>query len=113
LSNRLWNMTSSQGTQWKFSTVNIGNLIGPEPKGWKVRFSYTPTSSQFAYLTDSVALDDISFVNCNPNDYLRPLKCNFENDLCGWENRIVGTQFNWTRTNGSTDSPDTGPAGDQ
>jgi len=36
-------MTSSQGTQWKFSTVNIGNLIGPEPKGWKVRFSYTPT----------------------------------------------------------------------
>ena len=113
LSNQLWNVSTSQGPQWMFSALNIGKLIGPGPNGWKIRFLYTPTTASFVYLTDSVALDDISFVNCNPNDYLRPVKCDFEKDICGWENRIGGTQFNWTRINGSTDSLDTGPGGDQ
>ncbi len=48
------------------------------------------------YNRDDIALDDISFTNCNPNDFLLPVKCNFEVDFCGWSNDAVA-DFIWIR----------------
>ena len=39
----------------------------------------------------------------------RFVDCNFEDNLCFWQNELVGTQFNWTLHKGSTDSFGTGP----
>lgn len=111
LSKSVWNLTSSQGTNWFFASVNIGEALGGIESGWKIRFTSSPT--KYSYFYDSIAIDDISFVNCNPNDYLKPIKCDFETDFCGWENQPYNTQFNWTRNKGETDSYDTGPPGDQ
>lgn len=115
LSQSLWNVTSSQGPSWKFSTINIGAALGLLASGWKIQYSSEPNTNSFSfsYFNDEIALDDISFVNCNPNDHLKPLKCDFETDFCGWSNDLVNTQFNWTRYKGSTDSDETGPPGDQ
>ena len=110
LSKSLWNVSSSQAPNWKFGTLNIGKELGEIETGWKISYSYKPTS-YFFY--DPVAIDDISFVNCNPNDYLKPVKCDFERDFCGWENQPYNTQFNWTRNKDETDSIETGPPGDQ
>ncbi|XP_069502716.1 MAM and LDL-receptor class A domain-containing protein 1 [Ambystoma mexicanum] len=45
-------------------------------------------------------------VNCNPD-----LQCNFENGLCNWE-QDTDDNFNWTRINGPTPTPNTGPMKD-
>ena len=35
--------------------------------------------------------------------------CDFEDNLCNWQNEVVGTKFNWTLHKGSTSSIGTGP----
>ena len=59
-----------------------------------------------------MAIDDISFTNCNAEDYLLPVKCNFEIDFCGWSNDLTA-DFNWSRNQGVTPTFNTGPSGDQ
>jgi len=113
LSTRLWNITNSQGLNWIQSAVNIGKIVGSQISGWKLRFSSTITGQAITYFNDAVAIDDISFVKCNPNNLYQEIKCNFSTDFCGFTNEIVNTQFNWTRIKGTTSTDDTGPPGDQ
>jgi hypothetical protein len=84
-------------------------MVGPLSSGWRLMLDAVPIRSPF---TDDIAIDDINFVNCNPNDYLLSVKCDFEKDYCGFMNDSTGN-FNWTRNKGKTSSDETGPPGDQ
>lgn len=92
-----------------YSTVNIGKITKGLARGWRVRFEASLNDTR----KSDIAIDDISFVNCNPNDYLLSFKCDFETNFCGWYNEVVGSKFNWTRNKGQTTSDETGPPGDQ
>jgi hypothetical protein len=100
LSNQLWNVSSSQGANWTYATVNIGKAIGMILSGWRINFEALPNTSGTTAFSDDVAIDDIAFTNCNPVDYLRSSKCDFEADFCGWTNVTDNTKFNWTRQKG-------------
>lgn len=131
---KLWNTTSKMN-EWQHGTVYIGNLLGQLLKGWEVQFEALPDSISLG-INDTLAIDvknliiiyksllllllliylflkDISFINCNPNDYLRPLKCDFDIDFCNWMNSPLNTNLNWTRAKASTVSYSTGPSADQ
>lgn len=110
LSSPIWTKFTSINSTWTYSTIKLGNYTTGLSQGWKLKFA--------AYLNDTarssrISLDDISFSNCNPNDYLAPLKCSFDDGFCGWTNDVVNSKFNWTRNKGSTSSIETGPPGDQ
>lgn len=108
-SRQIWNKIGSQGPNWNFETVSLGDIVGPLSKGWHLTYEAIPMRSPFP---DDIAIDDISFVNCNPSDYLLSVKCDFEKDYCGFSNDTTGN-FNWDRKKGKTDTDDTGPPGDQ
>ena len=118
LSNRtktknVWVKTGSQSPNWLLGTVNLGTSLGELAPGWNLQFESEPSLTGVSAFSDDIAIDDISFSNCNPADHLKPLRCNFDKDFCGWANDPTGSNFNWTRNNGSTSSDDTGPPGDQ
>ncbi|MEQ2262193.1 hypothetical protein XENORESO_000720, partial [Xenotaenia resolanae] len=61
-----------------------------------------------------VAVDDISFINCETSyepPALPSYGCTFEDDLCVW---IQGAEdeLDWRSGSGPTETPNTGPAGD-
>ena len=111
LSDAIWTRTFSPPF-WYSAAVNVGKLIGPQTQGWKLRFEALPNSTTISNYNDKIALDDISFTDCNPTDHLLPLKCDFEVGLCGWSSDLTESEFTWIRNNGSTDSAQTGPPGD-
>jgi hypothetical protein len=51
-----------------------------------IQLSVQPARTFVASTTDDVGIDDISFVNCNPNGALPNISCTFENGLCNWNN---------------------------
>lgn len=64
-----------------------------------------------ASASQDIAIDDISFTNCNPKATPPSLNCSFETDLCGWSQDQFDS-FDWRRNNGSTASKNTGPMND-
>ena len=38
-------------------------------------------------MNESLAIDDISFVECSPNEREQVFSCNFDSDMCGWRNQ--------------------------
>ena len=122
-------------SQWYLVTVNTSQL-GPLAKGWKLRIESAPyLNGPSADFQDTIAIDDILFADCaenllfcfgnffdfnslltgligNPNDYLLPLRCSFENDFCGWSNSVAA-KIPWQRSKGKTEGLMTGPSNDQ
>jgi hypothetical protein len=107
----IWNATQNQGQDWFYSAVPLKS--GFLNKDWRIVLESLPSFNVGPTFNDIISIDDITFSNCNPDDFLRPLKCDFENGFCGWINGYPQSEFNWTRISGSTSSTGTGPVGDQ
>lgn len=101
----------NQGRGWHKGTAYIGKQLGAINSRFTIQLSVQPARTFVASTTDDVGIDDISFVNCNPNGALPNISCTFENGLCNW-NQALDDDFQWTVKNGSTPSPGTGPSGD-
>ena len=107
----LWSRTGSQGPGWRKGVVYIGQKLGALGGGLKMRFEAQPVRGFAATSTADIAIDDISFSNCNPSLQPPNVACNFDTDLCVWTN-AADDKFDWSRKNGSTSSPGTGPRTD-
>ncbi|CAF4086941.1 unnamed protein product, partial [Rotaria sordida] len=103
----LWSRSSAPANRWNRATVNVG----ANPAGWRLFFDLEPNLDFFGAWTDDVAIDDISFSQCNANRSQYIIGCDFEMDFCSWTTNGLG-DFNWTRTSSTTPSTDTGPSGD-
>ena len=99
----------SQGNQWTKAVAYIGQKLGPLAKGYRITIEVTDSFQRTA--ANNVAIDDITFKNCNPQSKLADVTCNFDKDFCSWTND-VNDQFDWTRKNGATSSSGTGPSTD-
>ncbi|XP_041467508.1 MAM and LDL-receptor class A domain-containing protein 1-like [Lytechinus variegatus] len=88
---------------------------GPSDDSW--RFGQVSISSSHRYkavieatrgdgVQGDIAIDDVEIIRgaCPPPGF-----CDFQSDLCGWSQEVVQDQWDWLRTSGGTDSPNTGP----
>lgn len=103
--------SGNHGNSWHKKTVYIGRQFGTIAQGYHIRFEASPAKVTVASGKADVAIDDITFQNCNPGTPPPTATCNFDTDLCSWQNS-VNDQFDWTRNNGSTKSVGTGPRAD-
>ncbi|XP_041460944.1 MAM and LDL-receptor class A domain-containing protein 2-like [Lytechinus variegatus] len=102
-------------------TQEVGNPLftrsGPSDDSW--RFGQVSISSSHRYkavieasraqgdnIQGDIAVDDLEIFR---GTCLRKGFCDFQNDLCGWSQEVVQDQWDWLRSSGSTDSPNTGP----
>ncbi|XP_071956926.1 MAM and LDL-receptor class A domain-containing protein 2-like [Antedon mediterranea] len=67
---------------------------------------HQPTNGQCLH---DIAIDDVSLTD---GDCPRAGDCNFETDLCIWENDYISDDFDWLIGSGETDSLYTGPTTD-
>lgn len=111
VSTPIWTQQPQIDFGWRLGSVNIGESLGELSSGWKIRFEALTKQGQISF-DDNVAIDDIAFTNCNPEDHLRPLRCDFENGWCGWSN-VIDNQLNWTRAKKKDEGSFAGPPGDQ
>ncbi|XP_054714592.1 LOW QUALITY PROTEIN: MAM and LDL-receptor class A domain-containing protein 2-like [Uloborus diversus] len=105
---RLWNAPTPT-SEWVRHEVKLRQNNN---RGSLIRFSSYP---DWRYYTKEkrVALDDISFMNCNPKELL--VDCDFDDEsfnggMCHWLNGNAYLQ--WRRGNGSTSTNFTGPTSD-
>lgn len=108
----VYTKSGNQGNRWVQGTVYIGQKMGALSQGFTVDFKVGPGRNfGSASRSDDIAIDDITFNNCNPRQAAPNLNCDFEKDLCAWNQGInsVDDVFDWTRTKGSTASSFTGP----
>ncbi|MBN3307353.1 MLRP2 protein, partial [Amia calva] len=108
----MWSHSNSTGNQWNAEYINLGRLS----ESYRILFSSQPrvNPSGSAAATDDIAIDDISFKNCETSyqpPALPPCNCSFESDLCGWVQGATD-DFDWERRAGPTDTPNTGPEAD-
>uniref|UniRef100_A0AAY5KAR3 MAM domain-containing protein n=2 Tax=Esox lucius TaxID=8010 RepID=A0AAY5KAR3_ESOLU len=104
----LWSRTLPTAPQWRPEHLPLGQLLP-----YQVVFS-SRTGNSVSAERCAVALDDISFLNCDSSyqpPALSAFGCSFEEDLCGWVQGAEEEQ-DWLRRSGPTDTPNTGPAGD-
>lgn len=108
----LWSRSHNTVSHWTPEQLPVG--LHQQP--YKVWFSsisnVTPTDATAAGHT--VAVDDISFLNCEKSyqpPALSACGCSFEDGLCVW---VQGAQddLTWLSRSGPTETPNTGPAGD-
>ncbi|XP_076601667.1 MAM and LDL-receptor class A domain-containing protein 1-like [Chaetodon auriga] len=108
----LWSRSHNTVSHWTPEHLPIGLHHQP----YKVWFSGLSKGTQMdaAAADDVVAVDDISFLNCE-NSYQPPAlsacDCSFEEPLCVW---VQGAEdeLDWLSRSGPTETPNTGPAGD-
>ncbi|XP_031666604.1 MAM and LDL-receptor class A domain-containing protein 2 [Oncorhynchus kisutch] len=105
----LWSRTLTTAPQWRPEHLPLGQHLQP----YKVVFRSLAGES-LSDVSRAVALDDISFLNCDTSyqpPALSAYDCSFERDLCGWMQGAEEEQ-DWQVKSGPTDTPNTGPAGD-
>ncbi|KAK1787196.1 hypothetical protein P4O66_017048 [Electrophorus voltai] len=101
----LWTRYHSTEAQWVLEHLALGKL----QQRYRIVFSSENTSHHRA-----IALDDISFVNCETSyqpPALSATDCSFEEGLCAWTQGSV-EDTDWLRNTGPTGRVNTGPAGD-
>ncbi|XP_041658947.1 MAM and LDL-receptor class A domain-containing protein 1 [Cheilinus undulatus] len=106
----LWSRSHNTGSHWTPEQLPIG--LHQQP--YKVWFSTLTKAAHVDPSDYSVAIDDISFVNCEKSyqpPALSACGCSFEDGLCGW---VHGAEDNsdWHSGSGPTETPNTGPSGD-
>ncbi|XP_061588557.1 MAM and LDL-receptor class A domain-containing protein 2 [Cololabis saira] len=106
----LWSRSHSTVSRWTPEHLPVS--LYPEP--YKISFSSINRANQGAARKHVVALDDISFLNCEASykpPALSSFGCTFEDGLCVW---VHGAEenLNWISGSGPTETPNTGPAGD-
>ena len=89
--------TITRPGNWQYYSVHIGQL----PAGYQIEImGDSNLYPQFGPYID-MALDDIKFVNCDPNVQLPGgnLTCDFENGMCGWTDLNLGStnRIDWVR----------------
>nr|XP_039270832.1 MAM and LDL-receptor class A domain-containing protein 1-like [Styela clava] len=88
----VWFRVGTEGKLWSEQYAPIGK----RPSGFKVEFRGIP--SPLAVGTTDISLDDIEFINCDPN-YLPSerydLTCTFEDGMCGWYQEQDKDDFDW------------------
>ncbi|KAK1172074.1 MAM and LDL-receptor class A domain-containing protein 2-like isoform X2 [Acipenser oxyrinchus oxyrinchus] len=108
----VWSHWNSTGNHWNAEYANVGEMKEP----YRILFISQPRLNldNSASATDDIALDDISFRNCE-NSYQPPAlpsyNCTFETDMCGWVQGVTDN-FDWQRRSGPTETHNTGPTGD-
>ncbi|KAM4729149.1 apical endosomal glycoprotein [Anableps anableps] len=108
----LWSRSHNTVSHWTLAHMPIGLFQQPN-KVWFSSISKAtgPISSTGDHV---VAVDDISFINCETSyepPALSSYGCTFEDGLCVW---VQGAEdeLNWHSGSGPTETPNTGPAGD-
>ncbi|XP_063741754.1 MAM and LDL-receptor class A domain-containing protein 1 [Eleginops maclovinus] len=106
----LWSRSHNTVSHWTPEHLPVGL----HPQTYKVWFSSMNTVTQTDTGDHVVAVDDISFLNCETSyqpPALSACGCSFEDGLCVW---VQGAEdeLDWLSRTGPTETPNTGPAGD-
>ncbi|XP_041365734.1 MAM and LDL-receptor class A domain-containing protein 1-like [Gigantopelta aegis] len=107
----LFAKSGSQRLAWRRGYAYLGLRMGSPQKGWKLQFVAYPARGFSPTQTSDIAIDDISFSRCDPKIYPPNIACNFEKNLCSWQ-QAKDDVFDWTRKIGPTSTMGTGPAAD-
>ncbi|XP_034558606.1 MAM and LDL-receptor class A domain-containing protein 2 [Notolabrus celidotus] len=104
----LWSRSHNTGSHWTPEQLPLG--LHQQP--YTVWFSAIQSDSTAR--DHIVAVDDISFLNCEKSyqpPALSACGCSFEDSLCSW---VQGAEdeLDWLSRSGPTETPNTGPAGD-
>ncbi|KAK2822608.1 hypothetical protein Q5P01_022673 [Channa striata] len=108
----LWSRSHSTVSHWAAENLPLG--LHQQP--YKVWFSSMTKMTQRDTTTrdNLVAVDDISFLNCETS-YQPPAPsacdCSFEDGLCTWK-QGGQDELDWLSRSGPTETPNTGPPGD-
>ncbi|XP_035993676.1 MAM and LDL-receptor class A domain-containing protein 1 [Fundulus heteroclitus] len=108
----LWSRSHNTVSHWTSEHLPIGLFKQPS-KVWFSSISKTAGASSATW-DHVVAVDDISFINCETSyepPALSSYGCTFEDGLCVW---VQGAEdeLDWRSASGPTETPNTGPAGD-
>ncbi|KAM4557404.1 apical endosomal glycoprotein [Fundulus diaphanus] len=108
----LWSRSHNTVSHWTSEHLPIGLFKQPS-KVWFSSISKTGGASSATW-DHVVAVDDISFINCETSydpPALSSYGCAFEDGLCVW---VQGAEdeLDWRSASGPTETPNTGPAGD-
>uniref|UniRef100_H2ZZX6 MAM domain containing 4 n=1 Tax=Latimeria chalumnae TaxID=7897 RepID=H2ZZX6_LATCH len=91
-----WHVQGNQGKSWKHVIIPIGE----RPRNFQVQL--VGIVDTLASGHQAIAIDDIKFINCDP-EYMplntAELSCNFDNGMCGWY-QDQNDDFEWIRDNG-------------
>ncbi|XP_077471884.1 MAM and LDL-receptor class A domain-containing protein 1 isoform X3 [Stigmatopora argus] len=109
----LWSRSRNTVAYWTAELLPLG----PHLKPYEVTFSTRYEDTREDAPTDAcvVAVDDISFLNCQQSfrpPALSTFGCDFEDGLCIWT-QGADDQLDWLVGSGPTGTPNTGPAGDR
>ncbi|GFU09589.1 MAM and LDL-receptor class A domain-containing protein 2 [Trichonephila clavipes] len=109
--NKIWTKPSNFKDGWQLAEVKVPQANN---KGTKVRFSSLPTWYFWSSSDKNVAIDEISFISCNPKELL--VDCNFDDEgfhdgFCFWTQSSMN-YAKWKRTKGTTSRNFTGPTSD-
>ena len=99
---------TTSAIMWRPGYVYLGRYMALIPAGSRLEFRVQPGLGRLANNSDDIAIDDISFRNCDPKQYPPNVSCTFEHGLCIWT-QAQNDRFDWLLSNHTTPSRGTGP----